>query len=829
MTDSRAKRRCIGSGLIAVLVIATICQPAIFTVRYQEPALAETASKPTVNEANLRQAVLDLLSPWTIMCVAAHPDDEDGTTLTVLRRRYGVHTVTLFSTYGEGGQNAIGPELYEELGVIREAETRRASAIQGSQPHFLGLRDFGFSKSADETFRFWNREEALRRMVLKIRELRPHAIITNHDMTSGHGHHQATGRLVLEAFDAAADPQKFPEQLSAVGVWQVKRLFVRARRGSSGSPTAPEEAVVIDPNETDPVRGTTFGEQALLALQQHASQGPWPKSVRDWLRMQNNQTGKLNLIRYRFVKQAREQETATGVYVPFVYGLAPPLKITPPSELNELPLEPDETLSALIRWSRDLPKSNSTDIDKSASLRKKLDRALAAASGVSLSISSGALLVPGRKTSVTVTLTNTGASVFRVHSLSLSAWEPYQRVEAAEHLLADTETTANVEVPTPVDVLLSVPKAKHLYDGLLSGKTVRAQADLELDPGIRFQLNARLNLDVAPAVEIVNVSPQPIVKTPATNNRPIALKINLKNHTEETFVGALKLTSPAFRIFEFGKQVSLAAGESQTVALEANATIANRTPRQGKGSGSTVVSVEKLDSNVQIVNEEIPVVRSNALVRSNLRVGYIPSFDDTLETALTALGVEAKSLTMDEVRESNLSIYDTIIVDNRGYEAHPELVSNNSRLLQFISDGGTLLVFYHKDSEWNPSERRSRPQLAPLPILLGGERVTEEDASIRLRMPSHRMLNHPNRITQRDFGNWVQERGLYYPREWDAAYQMLFSTNDTGEKPLSGGLLVANYGKGNYIYTSMVWYRQLREGHPGAYRMFANMISYVNR
>ncbi|MFZ0063913.1 MAG: PIG-L family deacetylase, partial [Pyrinomonadaceae bacterium] len=179
------------------------------------------ASPSAINTAELHQALLDLTSAATVMCVAAHPDDEDGTTLTVLRRKYGVHTVSLFSTYGEGGQNAVGPELYEALGVIRAKETTAAAQIQGSEPHFLGLKDFGFSKSAEEAFRFWGHDEALRRMVYNIRELRPDVIITNHDTTSGHGHHQATGRLGLEAFDAAADAKRFPEQLAKVSVWQV--------------------------------------------------------------------------------------------------------------------------------------------------------------------------------------------------------------------------------------------------------------------------------------------------------------------------------------------------------------------------------------------------------------------------------------------------------------------------------------------------------------------------------------------------------------------------------------------------------------------------------
>ena len=254
------------------------------------PTPSPTATVRVIDKPELHQALLDLTNPWTVMCVAAHPDDEDGTTLTILRRKHGIHTVSLFSTYGEGGQNAVGPELYEELGVIRARETIEASKIQGSEPYFLGLRDFGFSKSAEETFRVWGHDEALRRMVLKIRELRPDIIITNHDTSRGHGHHQATGRLILEAFDAAADPKRFPEQLQRLTVWQPSRLFVRGRRSGTGTPTPStantEKVVTVDPNERDPVRGTIYAEQALAALQKHASQGPWPKTIAERMRGQ---------------------------------------------------------------------------------------------------------------------------------------------------------------------------------------------------------------------------------------------------------------------------------------------------------------------------------------------------------------------------------------------------------------------------------------------------------------------------------------------------------------------------------------------------------------
>src|SRR5882762_5732259 len=248
---------------IAIILVALF----IGAARPQQATTPPVTTAAKEDRIALHQALLDLANPFTVMCIAAHPDDEDGTTLTVLRRKYGVHTVSLFSTYGEGGQNAVGPELYEELGVIRARETMAAAEIQGSEPYFLGLKDFGFSKSADEAFRVWGHEEALRRMVLKIRELRPDVIITNHDTISGHGHHQATGRLVLEAFDAAADPKRFPEQLSQVQPWQAQRLFLRVF-GANAKVEPSDKVFSIDPNEIDPVRGVAYAEEALKALQQ---------------------------------------------------------------------------------------------------------------------------------------------------------------------------------------------------------------------------------------------------------------------------------------------------------------------------------------------------------------------------------------------------------------------------------------------------------------------------------------------------------------------------------------------------------------------------------
>jgi LmbE family N-acetylglucosaminyl deacetylase len=843
-------------GFIAIVFTLALLYPlSTFVSRAQEPTPAPTPATQSINKAELHQALVDLGNTWTVMCVAAHPDDEDGTTLTVLRRRDGVHTVSLFSTYGEGGQNAVGPELYEELGVIRAHETMNAAKIQGSEPHFLGLRDFGFSKSADEAFKVWGHDEALKRMVLKIRELRPDVIITNHDTTSGHGHHQATGRLIIEAFDAAADPQRFPEQLGQVRPWQAQRLFVRVF-GGNAQVAATDKIFAVDPNEVDPVRGTSFAEQALAALQQHATQGPWPKSLADMMRARRIEGGKLPLIRYRLIREAKDVPTLTanantplaGLVLPATFATA-----TEPPKIDGKPLtesldRPDKVLAALVDWRAALQSSVSHNIDgvsgtpqatleqavadpRFALFEARANHALAVAAGVSLSLSSSApVLVPGVPTTFSINIANAGIEGIHVNDLRFNGWNETQRLSTAEALLPDTETVVSVDGTTPQNAPLSVPQEEHLYDGLFLGKRVEATVALEID-GAKFSVDTETLLEVAPAIEITKVSPAQVVWSPGRNNQPLKFTTLVRNNLKTPFHGVLELNSGVLGISAVGSSITLEANETREVPLQSNAGLMARARKlRSSRENSNYAALTVKDSAATVISKRtLPVVFTDAQVARGLRVGYVPSFDQTLEHSLDALGVNSKALTVDDIKSADLSSYSTIIIDNRGYEAHPELIAANSRLLEFAQAGGTLIIFYHKDNEWNPDEKRHRPQLAPYPIILDDKRVTDETAPISFLQPRHAMLNLPNKITAADFANWIQERGLYYPKDWDPHYTALFETNDPGEAPLKGGLLVAQYGKGNYIYTSMVWYRELRAGVPGAYRMFANMISYGHK
>lgn len=784
----------------------------------------ELAENDKFDKPQLHQALLDLTNPWTVMCVAAHPDDEDGSSLTVLRRKYGVHTVSLFSTFGEGGQNAVGPELYEELGVIRARETIAASGVQGSEPHFLGFRDFGFSKTAEETFRAWGEREVLRRMVLQIRLLRPDAIITNHDTTNGHGHHQATGRTILLAFDAAADPKQFPEQLAQATTWQVQRLFVRSRGEAPTDPQAPPPAVVnIDPNEMDPVRGVTYAQQALAGLQKHATQGPWPKTV---------PPGGARTIRYTLVRTAPNAPALPANAQTFVDGLRLPqpvaAKLAPPTiEGKPLSQFADRRLEVLVsllnakrRGAFTAPKEV-IDLDphRFELMSSRLDTALAVASGVTVSLGpDGAVLIPGEESRLAAIVANAGIAEIQIKRLNFSGLGLNANLKVADKTLPGTEVSEEVKVTAPKTTSLTVPASEHLYDGRLFGEPLTLEAELSIE-GVSFLAKIETRKDIAPAIEILDVDPSPYITTPATSQRPLEFKVRLKNHLATGFTGLLRVSG---QNLETGRELNLAPAATETLSVAVRTALPLSVPGQGP---NVAITVDHPIPKEPIAKREVPLVYADAVVASGRKVGYIPSFDETLERSLAALGVDATKLTVAEIAKADLSTFNTIIIDNRGYEAHQDLIPLNTRLLKFVEDGGTLLVFYHRINEWG----RARPPLPPFPITLGNDRVTEEDAQVTFLQPRHPLLNFPNKITEKDFANWVQERGLYFPSSWDPRYTPILATSDKGEPPLKGGLLVAPYGRGNYIYTSMVWYRQLRAGLPGGYRMFANLISYGRR
>ena len=812
--------------------------------RAQQPAPAAATQSPEDRVA-LYQALLDLTNPWTVMCIAAHPDDEDGTSLIVMRRKYGAHTVSLFSTFGEGGQNAIGPELYEELGAIRARETMAAAEVQGSEPYFLGLKDFGYTKSADETFKIWNHDDALRRIVLQIRKLRPDVIITNHSVTNNdHGQHQATARLTVEAFDAAADPKRFPEQLKdGVTVWQVQRLFVRAGRSSIQAQAETRPIVTIDPNERDPIRETVYAEGALRGLQKHATQGPWPKTFADFAARfrsftgQSSAPGQLPPIRYVLTREAKGADALTKDSHNFLDGLQLPKedarKMAFPM-LNGSPLELSanrpEALAQLIaafkRGSYHGSMDGTGDPQRRSLMKTRLEQALTLAAGIDYEVrSTSSFVVPDSTLDLWAKLSNFGSASANV---KCNSW--------VDSLLPHIPGPEG-KVSIPANAPINIPVSEHLYEPHWSGLTINTRCAIEV-PGMTFSLDRKTRVDVAPAFEITNISPSPAVRTPPDRKlklrgtmdctlRDFDYKVRLTNHQDAPFSGQL-IIGAGFGRRAVHHPVTIAAHDKADLTVSVPGCPLQTDPKTASEQKAAPIAFTVVGNGTTkpLARLEVPIVFADARVAPNLRVGYIRGFDYSLPNALNALGVESKELSVDEVKTADLQKYNAVIVDNRVYESTPGLIETNQKLLDYANTGGTLIIFYHKSFEWNPDERRKRPQLAPYKLILGDERITDENAPITFLEPEHPLLNFPNKLGQEDFANWIQERGLYYPKEWDPQFHALLQSNDPGEAPLKGGLLVADYGRGHYIYSSMVWYRELRAGVPGAYRMLANMISY---
>jgi hypothetical protein len=585
----------------------------------------------------------------------------------------------------------------------------------------------------------------------------------------------------------------------------------------------------------------------LRALQKHATQGPWPKTFAEFAARfrafsgQSATPGQLPLTRYLLVREAKGAEALPKESHSFVDGLRLPEELadlmTPSIDghsLTEFIDNRQSVLDALMTMKKNTSaasverKNHSARIDRRDML---IDQAIGLAAGLTVSIAPHPIVIPNSSNKLVVTVSNHGQmSPWLIATYADAGDRNVERfgeiIDKRSHqLMPGKSETLTLPYSVPANASITIPNSQHLYDGLLFSQSATMRITLKLN-GVEFALKSATPVDIAPPVEIKSVQPSLVVLTPQTESRPPSLQVTVVSHLNQTtnvWVGAFG-NEPGRSSTSLVESVPppLASGESVDLPMNARLRI------QNFSNIEVSAAVEKGKTRSVVAKATLPIIRADARVAPSLNVGYVRGFDFSLPNALAALGVESKELSVDDVKTADLSKYTSIIIDNRVYESQPELIAANQKLLDYANAGGTLIVFYHKSNEWNPDERRKRPQLAPYKLILGDERVTDETAPITFLEPDHPLLNFPNKMGQEDFANWIQERGLYYPKEWDPQYHALLQSNDPGETPLKGGLLVADYGRGHYIYTSMVWYRELRGGIPGAYRMLANMISYAH-
>lgn len=717
----------------------------------------------------IKPAAAQEAAPLVVMNLAAHPDDEDGRTLTYYRRAKDAIAYSVIYTRGEGGQNEIGPELYEDLGAIRTNETERAARILGTQTYFLNFKDFGYSKKASEAFDFWGgQDNVTSRIVYLIRKLKPDVLFTNHDtLTVGprvqHGQHQAVGISTYDAFSLAADPTYHPEQLKEDGVdlWQPSRLFLRRWRGS-----AEQYDVVVPVNDIDEKAQKSYSEIATTALAEHASQGMG--MFASFRRMSDN-------TYFSLLRSSTDAKLDTT-------DLAGNLK-------------PNHTAQPGLRYwidSQRLPESQ-------FGFFKNNDELVVA--GQELVLAANLSMYPGPlevdvsgPIDTTVVLTPENAAKIRVtvdHNATPTVPKPvyqYERFVSSPPVVFSVKNRDTGEIlaadylrleVAPQVVVTALQDVLRLKSGANSIDVLLAQFD---------PLSDKLNMQLA----VVRDSDRKVIY-----QKPFSFEFTTSTSLAE------KLTFDLPDDLEDGSYTITLTG------LPANATT---TPKPA----TAFVQGKKFSVDVA----------------DGLRVGVIESYDNTLAQALQELNVDymlLDSLTLMNGEYQNLH---TILVDIRSYLVRADLRAYNQGLLDWVKAGGNLIVNYQKMFEWNegfpdPFDRsqENAGDFPPYPLTLSRDRITTEDSPVTVLQPELSIFHQPNVIDDSLWEDWVQERGLYFPGEYAEEYQELFEMNDPGEESLRSSTLVAKYGEGTYMYTALGWYRQLKVYHPGVYAFFANMIS----
>lgn len=813
--------------LLALLIFAVFAGPGV------DASAADAAG---------RQAALErLLVVGHALYVAAHPDDENTAMLAYLAQGRKVRTAYLSLTRGEGGQNLIGSEQGTLLGVIRTQELLAARQIDGAEQYFTRALDFGYSKTAGETLSVWDREAVLGDMVRLIRTFRPDVVITRFpaDADSGHGHHTASAILAREAFTAAGDPSRFPEQLMTLQPWSPVRLVWNSWRPREADPPSGRPATVtVDLGAWDPVLGESYTQLAARARTMHKSQGfgsawrrgPLPNTFEHvagtpasgdlfdgvdltWRRIAGGDAVESHLQAALAAHHPREPHRA-------VPHLAAALAALP-----ELPANP---------WL--------------AVKESEIRQALAACLGLWLEAGTAAPVVhPGGAAQITVTAINRSPLPVRIAAVTLpggvappgSAWDslelnrPASRqftVQLPPHLPLSMPHWTNSrtrsgdparfilpEEPAflTVSVLLEVAGVAVAYDvpvmhrftDPVDGEVTRSVVVAPplsvrfADQAVLFPTSAPREVTVVARAWRDGVTAQVGLDVPAGwGCEPVMHPVELAARGDESVL-RFRLHPPVSPAAVVVSAVVHLPGDGAATALADETVAYPHIPRQVLFSPSAM----------RAIREDIRV--------PSLRVGYIAGAGDEVPAVLRHLGLSVTLLDDETLVQGSLDDFDTIVAGVRAYNTRPVLARAQDRLLAWVARGGTLVVQYAV-ARGLVTER-----LGPLPLSISRERVTDERADVALPRPDHPLLRHPNPITNRDFEGWVQERGLYFAGSWDDRYTPLLAMADPGEEPLHGGLLAAQHGDGMYVYSGLAFFRQVPAGVPGAVRLFLNLLA----
>ncbi|CAG4994811.1 hypothetical protein DYBT9275_01472 [Dyadobacter sp. CECT 9275] len=782
----------------------------------------------------------------SVLYIAAHPDDENTLMLSYLSKDQLVRTGYMSLTRGDGGQNLIGPEQGYNIGVIRTQELLGARRIDGAEQFFSRAYDFGFSKTRDETLRFWNKDKVLGDVVWMIRKFQPDVIITRFppDPRAGHGHHQTSAYLAEEAFALAPDPKAYPDQLKFVKTWQTKRLVWNSfTPGFTNKKPTDEKTpfISIEIGGYNTVLGKSYTEIAAESRSMHKSQAFGSSPVRgtriDYFLHKTGEPAKVSLFdnidtSWKRVKGSEKVEALISDAIDR-FSIAEPVKSVPAllqinAALNQLDEEniyvktkKTEIQHLLVQclglWFESNPKNYSAtageNVDFQISIVKR--------SGYPVKLVS--LKWTGRERDSTFNMSLEDNDLFSlpvstILPQNIKTTQPYWLEKPIEKGMFQIDQQQDIGYPENRPKTLSEFKFEingqefvytkpwvYKFNDPAEGEIYRP---FEVRPAMTVTLNEPVFIFPSPTPKFVGVTIQ-AQRDSMKGQLKLDLPIGWKSDPTAYDFAIAEKYQQQYKVFKVTPPALY-----QEVTIKAVAKVGETV----YDKSLKTISFRHIPTQTIFPPAETKLARVDVKT-SVKRIGYIAGAGDDVPSALRQIGCEVTMLNEAELAKE-LSAYEAIVVGVRAYNTESRLINYQSKLMDYVKNGGTLVVQYTI-----PGDQKVK-DIGPYPLQTGRDRIAEEDAELKFLIPGHPLFNFPNKITDKDFQGWIQERGLYFAQTWDKThYQALLSGNDTDETRKEGILLHARYGKGHYIYTGLSFFRELPAGVTGAYRLFANIIS----
>jgi len=807
---------------------------------------AQQAKKATSSE--IFESIKKLNFLGSVLYVAAHPDDENTRLIAYMSNEVKARTAYLSLTRGDGGQNLIGTEIRELLGVMRTQELLAARRIDGGEQLFTRANDFGYSKHPDETLAIWDKDKVLSDVVLAIRQFKPDIIINRFDHRRAgrtHGHHTSSAVLSMEAFDLVNNPQSYPEQLSSIELWQPKRLFYNTSWWRYGSQEEFDKVdksnmVMLDVGVYYPLKGLSNNELASIASSQHLCQGFGRLTQR------GSQDEYIEFLKGDVINDNSNVFDGIDTTWSRIEGGQAIGEILLNVENNFNFINPSEHLPQLIEAYKLVSKIKD---DHWKSIKtKELQSIIEACAGLYLEVSAETNWATQNETiNLNIEVLNRGQQPITLRSINTS-----DDLEISKNISLDENTKFNFKESI---IIPSNQKPTTPYWLAEKGTLGMYEAEQQFigKPETPRVFNVDFNL-------LIN-------KTPITITKPIVYRYSKPDKGElykpfEIIPEASAKISEKVIILDSDKQhdievivkagrdnikgyVQIAHPNNWSVYPEKQKVIiANKgqeerliftvvpPKEQSEGLLTPMVHIgdKVFDKElIEIDYDHIPfqtvlLPSESKIVRLDIKkrgqnIGYIEGAGDVVPESLRQIGYNVAVLKPEDISVENLKRFDAIVLGIRAYNTIEELKFKQQLLFDYVAQGGNMIVQY------NTNRGIKVDELAPYELKLSRDRVTDELADVRLLATAHEVLNVPNKITSKDFEGWTQERGLYFPGEWSSEFTSILSMNDKGEMPKTGSLLVAKHGKGYYVYTGLSFFREFPAGVSGAYRLFANMLS----